>query len=199
VVRSFAAAGPRGEERPGIEILSALANALGGIFRYDGAADVTADIAEHVAGYVPFLQVASGRTRVLEAEGVAGTTRLQPVAAAGADAEPGAGLTVLTGRSLFTSWEGASIRSEQADQLHREESAVINPRDAEAAGVRDGDEIVLSDGRHELRIAARFDDGVAPGSVYVPHYYDAGAVMALFPLDGGTAAPRVQVRALQPA
>ncbi|MEE8337712.1 MAG: molybdopterin-dependent oxidoreductase, partial [Dehalococcoidia bacterium] len=198
VVRSFAAAGPRGEERSGIEIISALANALDGVFRYDGAADVTADIADHVAGYVPFIQVASGRTRVLDAADAAVNARLQPVAAAVAPAQAVGGLAVLTGRSLFTSWEGASMRSEQADQLHREESAMINPRDAEAAGVRDGDEVVLSDGAHELRIAARLDDGVAPGSVYVPHYYDAGAVMALFTLDGAAGdAPRVQVRALQ--
>ena len=34
----------------------------------------------------------------------------------------------------------------------------------------------------------RLDDGVLPGTVYVPHYYDGGAVMALFPLEG-TAEP----------
>jgi len=51
-----------------------------------------------------------------------------------------------------------------------------------------------------VRIAARLDDGVAPGTVYVPHYYDAGAVMGLWSLQGqagGLAA--VRVRALQPA
>jgi predicted molibdopterin-dependent oxidoreductase YjgC len=68
--------------------------------------------------------------------------------------------------------------------------------------VRDGDDIVLTDGTHEVRIAARLDDGVAPGTVYVPHYFDGGAVMSLFSLDGAdgaAATPRVQVRALQTA
>ena len=112
----------------------------------------------------------------------------------------GDGLTVLTGRSLYTSWDGASIGSEEADQLHREESALINPRDAEAAGVRMGDEILLTDGTHELRTKARLDDGVAPGAVYIPHYYDGGAVMSLFPLEGAAAAvASVRVRALQTA
>ena len=111
------------------------------------------------------------------------------------------GLQLIVDRSLYTSWEGASMHSEEADKLHREEAAVINPRDAEAAGVRMGDAIVLTDGTHEVRIAARLDDGVAPGSVYVPHYYDGGAVMALLPLEGGSdaTAVTVQIRALQPA
>ena len=92
------------------------------------------------------------------------------------------------------------MRSEEADKLHREESASLNPRDAEAAGVRTGDTIVLTDGTHEVTIAARLDDGIAAGTVYVPQYYDGGAVLALLPLEGGDGAPAmVQVRALQPA
>ncbi|MCY4615433.1 MAG: hypothetical protein OXC71_03455, partial [Chloroflexi bacterium] len=82
----------------------------------------------------------------------------------------------------------------------REEDALINPRDAEPLGIRMGDDLVLAAGDAEVRITARLDDGVAPGTVYVPAWYDGGAVMALFPLGGsadGTAA--VQVRALQPA
>jgi hypothetical protein len=63
-----------------------------------------------------------------------------------------------------------------------------------------GDAMVLTDGTREVRIVARLDDGVAPGSVYVPHYYDGGAVMSLLPLEGAAGAPViVQLRALQPA
>ena len=92
------------------------------------------------------------------------------------------------------------MRSEEADKLHREEVATLNPRDAEAAGVRAGDAVVLTDGTHEVRIPPRLDDGVAPGTVYVPHYYDGGAVMSLFPLEGtGPASVTVTLRALQPA
>ena len=43
------------------------------------------------------------------------------------------------------------------------------------------------------------DDGIAPGSVYVPHYYDGGALMRLLPLEGDAAAVGVTLRALQPA
>ena len=181
------------DERSALEILAALIRGLEH-FAPDSASEVADEIADRVAGYVPHADIESGRTRAL---GEPSDAREQFVmVAAPAAAE---GLRVITGRPLFTSWQGASIRSEEADKLHREEQAVVNPSDAEAAGVRSGDDIVLSDGTHELRIAALLDDGVAPGTVYVPHYYDGGAVMALFPLDGAAASAAVQLRRLQPA
>ena len=206
IVRQRPATAARREERDAIAILSDLANGLGGLFIYEDAAEVMAEIAERVPGYLPYAQIASARSRALAPEGERPRCRFQPVGpAAGAAGDgslsaDGDGLTVITGRPLYTSWEGASIRYEDADQLHREESALINPRDAEAAGVSIGDDVVLTDGTHELRITARLDDGVAPGTVYVPHYFDGGAVMSFFPLEGAAApAVRVQVRALQPA
>lgn len=109
-------------------------------------------------------------------------------------------MAVITGRSLYTSWEGASLRSEEADKLHREEAAWINPRDAEAAGVRMGETVELVSGETTIRITARLDDGVAPGTIYVPHYYDGGAVMALFAPTGAISGlASVRLRALQPA
>jgi len=46
----------------------------------------------------------------------------------------------------------------------------------------------------------RLDDGVRPGTVYVPHYFDGGAVMGLYPLGGqASGVASVRVRALQPA
>ena len=209
LVRQRPAAGPQRDEREGIAILAALAAGLGGLFPYDGAAEVMAEILDRVAGYLPYQHIASGRSRALGAGTETVHCRLQAVGQAVSNAvgpsssnggTAGGGLTVLTGRSLYTSWDGASIGSEEADQLHREESALINPRDAEAAGVRMGDEILLTDGTHELRTKARLDDGVAPGAVYIPHYYDGGAVMSLFPLEGAAAAvASVRVRALQTA
>ena len=84
--------------------------------------------------------------------------------------------------------------------MHREEAALIHPRDAEALGVRDGEDFVLAANGAEVRVAARLDDGLAPGTLYLPAWYDGGAAMALFPLGGspGGAAP-VAARAFQPA
>ena len=194
--RQRPAAEPRRDERDGVAILTALANALGGDFAHESAAQVMSEVAERAEGYTPYEGLLPSRTRAL-GEMAPGRTQYQPVATPEA---AGDGLRLITGRSLYTSWEASSIHSEDADKLHREESALINPRDAEPLGVRMGDDLVLAGGDAEVRITAQLDDGVAPGTVYVPAWYDGGAVMALFPL-GGTAdgtAP-VQVRALQPA
>ncbi|MGE0135998.1 MAG: molybdopterin-dependent oxidoreductase [Dehalococcoidia bacterium] len=186
---------PRREERDGVALLTALANELGGNFAYTDAVSVMADAASKVTGYFAYDQIRSGRTRALGSEATA-QPRLQAIGAPAA--AEGEGLRLVVARSLYTTWEGASMRSEEADKMHREEVATLNPRDAEAAGVRSGDAVVLTDGTHEVRIAVRLDDGVAPGTVYVPHYYDGGAVMALFPLEGtAPAAVTVAVRALQ--
>ncbi len=198
ILRQRPAAGARGEERSGIAILSALAAGLGGLFSQADAGEVMAEIAERVPSYLPYPRIASGRTRALPPEDEAARCRSQPVAAA---REPATGaLTLITGRSLYTSWEGASIRSEDADQLRREQSVLINPRDAEAAGVRTDDDVVLTYGARELQITASIDDGVAPGVVYVPQYFDGGAVMRFFPLEGtASATATVRLHALQPA
>ncbi|MDO9443995.1 MAG: molybdopterin dinucleotide binding domain-containing protein, partial [Dehalococcoidia bacterium] len=155
------------------------------------------DIVAQVPGYPTYEAIAGnpGDTRVVTESGL--TARAGTVSAAPARVD---GFALITGRSLYTSWEGASTRSEEADKLHREEAAWVNPRDAEAAGIRAGDVVELAGNGVTVRIAARLDDGVAPGTIYVPHYYDAGAVMGLWSLQGqagGLAA--VRVRALQPA
>ena len=198
VIRQRPGAVARGQERAGAAILSALAPALGGAQRFNTVADVARDMHEHVAAFPAYsaIDAAPGQVRALPANATYRAQR-QPVAAPAAS--PHDGIMLTTNRSLFTSWEGASIRSEEADQLHREEAAWVNPRDAEALGARNGDPIVLTDGTHEVRIALRLDDGVPPGTVYVPHYYAGGAIMSLLPLEGAGAALPIRLRALQPA
>ena len=195
---------PRRDERDAISIIAALAAGLGTPLEGDVVA-VANEIASNVEGYVPWAAIQSGRTRALveaapAAEGDSAprsNARLQPAPSAPAARE---GLALMTGRSLFTSWDGASTRSEEADKLHREEVVTINPVDAEAAGIRGGDTVVLATGDAELRLGVRLDDGIGPGWVYVPQYYDGGAVLRLLPLEGtGAAMPSVRVRALAPA
>ncbi len=128
-------------------------------------------------------------------EGVeAQAARLQPVpveAPAG-----GEGLVLTTGRTLFTSRDGSTIHSPEADKLHREEFAEINPADAASLGVADGQEVALATEQGELTIRARVSESVLPGSVFVPLYYDGGAVTALFaPEEGPPPRVRVAVRA----
>ena len=197
IVRQRPAAVAQRNEQSGLAIISALANALGASFSYDSAAEVMRDIATSSDGYVAYeeLMRSPGKVRALPtSQSLAANS--QPVATPAASDE---GLTIISGRSLYTSWAGASTRSDEADKLHREESALVHPQDAEAIGARDGDEAVLTDGSNDLHIRIRLDDGIAQGSVYVPHYYDGGALMRLLPLEGDAAPVAVRLRALQPA
>lgn len=196
ILRQRPAGRAQRDERDGVAVLTALANALGDVMTYGGAGDVMREVAERVPGYATHEAIAQapGATRAL---GPAPTAADRQPLAAAAPATAGDGLVLVTGRSLFTSWDGASIRSEEADKLHREEAVLINPRDASDLGVRMGDEVVLAAGGAEVRAVARLDDGVGPGWVYLPHYFAGGAPMSLFALDG--AAATVRVRALQRA
>ncbi|MDA0270228.1 MAG: molybdopterin-dependent oxidoreductase [Chloroflexi bacterium] len=192
VFRHHPAPKPGQQAQPGLNVLLALAGALGAPVSYASVEAVTNAVAARVDGYptAAALGTAPGSTRVT---GEATRAARQAVASAA----PGDGTSVITGRSLYTSWDGASINYEEADKLHREQAAWINPRDAEAAGVRDGEEIELTNDRGTVRIAVRLDDGVNAGTVYVPQYYDSGAVLALFGLGGlGEGAATVRIGAL---
>jgi len=93
-------------------------------------------------------------------------------------------LAVFTSRSLYTSWDGASSSSEEADKLDREGTAWVNPADAQEAGVTGGAAVTLQNGLHSITMNIKLDDGVAAGTVYVPSYYRGGAIMSLFPFEG---------------
>ena len=202
VLRQRPAMAPQGQSRTGIAILGALASGLSGAPGGTAAPATTAEVTRAMAAGVPDFPLATlgqgGRARAIPATGPGASTpraERQPVAAP----RTAQGIALITGRSLYTSWEGASIGSDEADPLHREESAWVHPADAEALDARDGDTIVLTDGTHEVRIALRLDDGIAAGTVYVPAYYDGGAVMALLPLEGSAPTSTIRMRALQPA
>jgi len=92
----------------------------------------------------------------------------------------GEGFLLSTGRSLYTSYEGAALHSSEADKLHREEFVEMNPADADALGLADSDVVVLRNGAGELTIRVRLTEAVQPRMLYVPLGYDGGAVTALF-------------------
>jgi predicted molibdopterin-dependent oxidoreductase YjgC len=101
-------------------------------------------------------------------------------------------LLLTTARTLYTSLEGASIRSQEADKLHREEFLEINPEDAARLGIGQNRPVVISNATVELTLSAALSDAVAPGSVFLPLYYDGGAVNRLLTPDGSL--PLVTVR-----
>ncbi|KPJ49065.1 MAG: hypothetical protein AMJ38_04065 [Dehalococcoidia bacterium DG_22] len=68
----------------------------------------------------------------------------------------------------------------------------MNAADAADLSVEDGQEVVLANERGELTIRVKISGSVLPGSVFVPLYYDGGAVTALFGHEDG-ALPRVRI------
>ena len=197
ILRQRPSMAPQGQSQTGIAILAALATRLGATVPAT-VAEVTRAMGAGIADF-PAAPIGNGGTvRVVSASAPARAQR-QDIAAPRTVASENGGLALITGRSLYTSWDGATIHSEEADPLQREEAVWVNPADAEALDARDGDMVVLTDGTHEVRIALRLDDGVHAGSVFVPAYYDGGAIMALLPLEGTPSTSTIRMHALQPA
>jgi len=202
ILRLRGAVAPIDQARPAWRILAELGAALSQHLGLDASAwgyASPSQVMDEIASLVPlyrqacYSELESGTQQAFESLQPQGAV-LQPLAL-----EPpaaGKGLVLTTSRTLYTSWEGAAIHSPEADKLHREEFVEMNPADAAALGVEDGQEVVLTNERGELTIRARISDSVLPGSVFVPLYYDGGAVTALFGReDDALARVRIAVRA----
>jgi len=189
-----------GDARPAWQTISELGRRLAGQlgvdarFEYGQAADVTDEIARKVPGYRRFRAsgfLGWGKERTV-ADTLPKEVALQPVALPREKASRNGELALLTGRTLYTSLEGAAIHSPEADKLHREEGVLINQYDASELGIATGDEVLLQSGPAELALKATLTTAVPRGAVFVPSYYDGGAVGALLPPEDGVAAvPKV--------
>jgi predicted molibdopterin-dependent oxidoreductase YjgC len=196
VDRLHAAVGALGDARPALLALTDLAIGLAGpgVWSYDHPDDVTDEIAARVPGYERFGSRfgAWGKQHVGPRERVGVATSLG-AASVPRSAVPGE-LLLTTGRTLFTSLEGAAVHAPDADKLHREEYVELHPADAAALGLKDGDEVVLQTERGDLSMRCRPSGRVLEGVAFVPYYYDGGAVTALFGPDGAPVPVRVRVQ-----
>ncbi len=195
VNRLHAAIAAQGDARPASLALTDLANAVGGAdsWTYAHPHAITEEIAASVPGYERFTPSsrAFSAARVTEAP-----SRCEPQAVAVAAPQGAAGTLLLTtGRTLFTSLEGAAIASPDADKLHREESVELHPADAAALRVGDGDEVTLVTDAGELSVRCRISGRVLEGVAFLPAYYGGGAVTRLLGRDGAPVAVRVKVAA----
>ncbi|MDO8611675.1 MAG: molybdopterin-dependent oxidoreductase [Dehalococcoidia bacterium] len=196
VLRLHAATSPQGEAQPAWRILSEIGSRLArrlntGELRlnYAGPSEIMDEIAQLAPLYAsatykemePGAQSAFGGPNGLGPS----KTELQPVPATPATAD---GYLLTTGRGLYTSYEGAAVHSPEADRLHREEFVEVNPADAKELGVSDGAAVTLKANGSELTLRARVTAAVQPRMLYVPLYFDGGAVTALF-ADGQATAP----------
>jgi predicted molibdopterin-dependent oxidoreductase YjgC len=195
VNRLHAALGALGDARPALLALTDLANEIAGpdTWTYAHPDAVTDEIAASVPGYERFGASSSfwGKARVFE---LPSKFEHQPVAAATVPA-PDGGLLLTTGRTLFTSLEGAALHAPDADKLHREEFVELHPADAAALRLDDESEVTLVTAAGELTIRCKISDRVLEGVAFVPYYYDGGAVNTLLGRGGAPVAVSVKVAA----
>jgi len=190
VLRLDPATAPQGEAQQGWRILSDLGARLaerlnaGEIrIRYQTAAEIMDEMSQVIPLYAnaTYREMDSGAQQTLDGLGPKKAERQIVRGAKAPKKTPGFRLTA--GRSLYTSYEGAAIHSPNADKLHREEQVALNPADAAALSVAEGDPVILRNANGELRTKAHLTNAVAPGSANIPLYYDAGAVSELFDSD----------------
>ncbi len=90
-------------------------------------------------------------------------------------------------------------RSTALDSRESTPTIELNPADAEAVGVHDGDEVVVTSRRAHIRIAVRISERVARHQVFVPmHYREAAANLLTNPaLDPHAHIPEFKVCAVR--
>ncbi|KAA0216840.1 MAG: formate dehydrogenase subunit alpha [Lautropia sp.] len=87
---------------------------------------------------------------------------------------------LITGRQLEHWHTGAMSRRAQAlDAIEPEATASLHPDDIGRLGLRPGDHAAIASRRGRIVLRVREDDGVAPGSVFVPFAYAEAAANLL--------------------
>ncbi len=180
IIRHKPAAVKNYEEQSSIFWITELAKLLGTDFGINSESQIMDVIASEISGYVSYEDLAKNPGRVRALENV--PSRSDKISMNLELAMHTGGLAILTGKSLYTSWNGASIKATDADKLGRELFMLVHPEDAEPLGIKSGSTAIIDVNDRELHIAVQFDDGITPGSIYIPQYYDGGALMQILPL-----------------
>jgi predicted molibdopterin-dependent oxidoreductase YjgC len=186
-------AAAHGDSRQGWRILSELGARLSERIRpgeirinYQSVAEIVDEISQVVPLYAgaTYREMDPGAQQKIDGLGPTKAVH-QPVPATPPSAR-GDGFVLRATRSLYTSYEAAALHDPEADQLHREDSVKINPADAAALGIADGDMVTLKNARGEVAARAALADAVQPKMLFLPLYYDGGAVSSLFEGDTPT-------------
>lgn len=183
----------RGDAQQGWRILSELGRRLAERFNsgeirivYPDVGEITNEIAQVVPTHAgaTWVELDSGMQGHINGAGPKSVNRVAVKAAA--QARNGK-FTLASSRSYYMSYEAAAVHSPEADKLHREDSVKMHPDDAKALGVNAGDVVVLKNSGGEVRAPVDVIGIVQPKTLFVPLYYDGGAVTALFAADARVA------------
>ena len=115
----------------------------------------------------------------------AATQRFLAVGESGAPASE-QGLTLLSGRDLYTDRLSAARGDVNADLLERSGSVQIHPADAAARNIADGSPVNLSANDAQIVLPAEITDDVPQGAVWASLLHEGGAVQALHPAGAET-------------
>jgi NADH-quinone oxidoreductase subunit G len=164
--RAARALSPRRGTRTDLDVFQAVARALGAHWSYRTPEDVFREIARLVPGFAgmswaTLLPLGPQWSR----EGAAASA-LAP--AAGGAAPAGDGLWLLAGGTLFLQG-GPSQRGATLPKLAGAPRAALHPSEAQRLGVGEGEMVELAGPAGSLRLAARLDDTVPAGCVFVPY------------------------------
>ena len=149
------------------------------------AAEAAAAIAAADARYSA---LAGGATQARQPSNGAASQRLLAVDSAGAEGE---GLTLLSGRDLYTDRLSAARGDGDADLLHRGETLQLHPADAAERGIEHGAEVRVARGDAELVVRAEISEDIPQGAAWLPILHQQGAAQRLISANLPT---RVQVR-----
>jgi formate dehydrogenase major subunit len=195
---------PPGEARQDLQIIIAMARALGLDWTYKHPREVFDEMRkgmQSIAGITwDRLEAESAVTYPCEHEGDPGervvfveqfptpTGRAKlvpadiiPAAERPDDAYP---YVLITGRQL-EHWHTGSMtrRAEALDAIEPAPVASINPADLRKLGVLPGDTVTIASRRGSVSLYARADDGMPPGAVFIPFcYYEAAANLLTNPV-----------------
>ena len=191
LMRQNAATSPVDEARPAWWTLSKLGHALASRleqetagWEFASAAEIMDQLAEANTLFAegPYCENSSGirqpaqhppQIRVVP-------VRMPAVAAQGHQGET---LTLMTNRGQFTSYEAAQLHQPNADRLQREVYALINPADASRLGGGNLDIVTVRGDDGSLEIPLLVTEQVMAGSIFVPLFYDGGALMSILSAD----------------
>ena len=190
LMRQNGALSPVDEARPAWWTLSRLGESLASKlelapqdWRFASSAEIMDRLAEvnPLFGDGPYCENASGIRQPAKHPPRVRTVPVKPPPLT-AGQEAGS-FALITHRGQFTSFEAAQLGKPDADRLRREQYALVNPGDATRLGAGNLDIVFVHGDSGSLEIPILVSDQVLPGSVFVPLYYDGGALMSVLASD----------------
>jgi formate dehydrogenase major subunit len=186
LMRQNAAITPVDEARPAWLTLSLLGGKLAeklgkeSAWGFGSAAEVMDALAEESPRFAegPYCENSSGVRQPAQHPPQARVVPVRPPAKAAGD-----GLALVTHRGQFTNYEAALLHKPDADRLRREEYALISRTEATHLGAGDFDVARLHGEGGSFEIPLRISDQLQPGCIFVPLYFDGGALMSALPAD----------------